>query len=79
MKNFEPTYKGFTITEEYPSDEAVTEYSAFVWCKGEHFKATVYGTGIEDSMWGLGDTAQEAVEEAIDDYWYYENLDLQGD
>ena len=77
MKN--SIYKNFTILEEYPNDEAIEKYTAFVWCKGEHYKAMVYGTDIEDSMWGLGDTAKEAVEQAIDDYWYYENLELQGE
>ena len=65
-------YKGFKIVESYPQD--FTEpYICFVWDKGSHYKAHAYGKDSEDIMWGLGDTTKEAIKEAIDLYWHYEN------
>lgn len=51
--------------------DLITPYSGFVWCKGEHYKCYVYGVDGEDMMWGLGDTAEEAVTEAVETYNFY--------
>ena len=65
-------YKGFKVLNEYPH-EFINDFTCFVWCKGEHYKSHAYGKNIEDTTWGLGETQEEALKEAIDMYWYYEN------
>ena len=65
-------YKGFKILQEYPNDDNTSNFVAFVWCKGTYYKAHIYGKDIEDTMWGLGETEEEALAEAINGYWAFE-------
>ena len=65
MKN----YRNFKILNEYHTDEKISEYTAFVWDKGSHWKSEVYGKNSESGYIGIGDTLHEAVTNAIDKYW----------
>lgn len=67
-------YKDFSVVASYP-EKFKTPFTCFVWCKGGHFKAHAYGKNEDDSMWGLGSSQDEALREAVDNYWYYENIE----